>query len=100
MTYKVDRIPAVNQEMRALAQRAKARRIHDSYGDALRQMLARLQDDPLEWGDPENNTQHPGGITCHGIVWPVLVRFNVYQAEQIVMIIDITPLPKTPLADS
>jgi len=52
MSYKVDRTPAVNQQMRELAKRAKACRLHHSLGEALRHMLERLQNDPLEWGDP------------------------------------------------
>jgi hypothetical protein len=31
MTFKVDRTPAVNQQMRVLAKLAKARRIHQAY---------------------------------------------------------------------
>jgi hypothetical protein len=69
MTYKVDRTPGVNQQMHELAERAKARRIRNAYADALREMLARLQNGPLEWGDPEYNAKHPGGVFCHGIIW-------------------------------
>jgi hypothetical protein len=100
MTFKVDRTPGVSQQMRELAKRAKARRIHDAYGDALRRMLHHLQDHPLEWGDPESHTKHPGGLFCHGIAWPLFVRFAVYQAEQTVVIFDIKPLPSSPLADA
>ncbi len=100
MTFKVDRTPAVNRQLRDLAKRAKARRIHDSYGDALLHMLARLQTDPLDWGDPEYNAHHPGGVFCHAIVWPLFVRFAVYPVEETVIIFGISPLPNTPLADS
>ena len=98
MTFKVDRTPAVNQQMRELAERAKAARLNDSYADALRLMLERLQNEPLEWGDPEHNAKHPGGIFCHGIVWPLLVRFTVYPDERTVIIFDIRALPSSPLA--
>ena len=99
MTFKVDRTPAVSRLIRELAERAKARRIRESYLDALNQMMTHLTNRPLEWGDPEFNTQLPGGIVCHGIVWPVCVRFAVYEAQRIVVIFDLKPLPRTPLAE-
>ena len=100
MSYKIDRTPGVNQQMRELAKRAKARRIFEAYTDALRRMLENLQHRPLEWGDPESNTKHPGGLFCHGIEWPLIVRFAVYQTEQVVVVFDIRPLPASPLTDS
>jgi hypothetical protein len=100
MTYKVDRTPAVNLQMRTLAQQAKTRRIHQAYADALRKMLDELQARPLEWGDPEYNTQHPGGIVCRSIAWPIMIRYAVYQNEKIVMIFEVKPFPGSPLADS
>ena len=98
MTFKVDRTPAVNQQMRDLAQRAKSRRIHEAYRDALKRVVRHLQDDPLEWGDPESKTQHPGGFYYHGIEWPLFIRYAVYEDEQSVIIYAITPLPSSPLA--
>jgi hypothetical protein len=100
MTFKVDRMPAVNRQLRELAKRAKARRIHNSFGDALQHMLVRLQTAPLEWGDPEYNAHHPGGLFCHAVVWPLFVRFAVYPIEETVIIFDITPLPNTHVVDS
>jgi mRNA-degrading endonuclease RelE of RelBE toxin-antitoxin system len=100
MTYKVDRTPAVNHQLRDLADRAKAQRIHQAYLDALREMLSELQTRPLEWGDPQYKTKHAGGIVCHATPWPILVRYAVYQNEKIVMIIQIRPRADSPLADS
>src|SRR5947208_203704 len=99
MNYKVDRMPAVNLQMRDLADHARARRIHRAYADALREMLNELQTHPLEWGDPEYNMKHPGGIVCRGIAWPILVRYAVYENEKVVMIFEIRPLADSPLSD-
>ncbi|MBI3821984.1 MAG: hypothetical protein HY289_04805 [Planctomycetes bacterium] len=100
MTYKVDRTSAVNLQLRSLADKARARRIHHAYTDALREMLNELQTRPLEWGDPEYHMKHPSGIVYHGTAWPILVRYAVYQNEKIVMIFEIRPRYDSPLADA
>jgi hypothetical protein len=99
MTYLVDRTPAVNQQVRDLAKHAKARRISEAYQDALKRIARNLQERPLEWGDPQSHTQHPGGLYCHGVEWPLYVRYTAYEAERKVIIYDISPLPHTPLSD-
>lgn len=100
MTFKVDRMPAVNQQIRELAERAKARRIWHAYVDALKNMIDHLANNPLDWGDPEYRTKTPGGVVCHGISWPLCVHFTVFESRQVVIISDITPLPTSPLANS
>jgi hypothetical protein len=86
--------------MRELAKRAKLLRIHAAYLDSLRSMVEQLENRPLEWGDPEYRTKLPGGIVCHGITWPLIVRFAVYEARNSVIIFNIAPLPNTPLANA
>lgn len=100
MTFKVDRMPAVNQEIHQLAERAKQRRIWHSYFDALNGIVDQLTNRPLEWGDPLHRTKTPGGVACRGICWPLLVHFVVFDSRRIVIITHITPLPGSPLADS
>jgi hypothetical protein len=97
MKFKVDRMPAVNQQIHELSDRALTCRIHGGYVDALKAMLNHLEERPLEWGDPTNRTKLPGGIILHGTVWPLSVRFAVYDAQKVVIIIEIKPLPNTPL---
>jgi hypothetical protein len=99
MTFKVDRMPAVDQQIRDLAERAKARRIGHAYVDALKRMIDQLTNNPLDWGDPEYRTQTPGGVVCHGIAWPLCVHFVVFEFRQLVIITDITPLPESPLTE-
>jgi hypothetical protein len=99
MTFKVDRMAAVDQQLQELGKRAKARRIGEAYIDALQTMMNNLANRPLEWGDPEYHTKLPGGLVCHGLAWPLCVRFAVYEALQVVIILNIEPFPRSPLAD-
>src|SRR5437764_7570671 len=98
MTFKVDRMAPVSQQLRELAKRAKARRIREAYLDALDTMMMNLTNRPLEWGDPHYHTKLPGGLVCQGLAWPLCVRFAIYEALQVVIILDISPFPKSPLA--
>lgn len=100
MSFKVDRTPAVNLQMRDLSDRAILAHIHVAFSDALKEMLHELQTEPLEWGDPMYNAKHPGGIVCRAITWPLLVHYTVYQNERVVIIFDIRALATSPLADS
>ena len=92
MLFTVDRLPHVNQQIRTLAERAKARGLLGLYLDSLRKVVSNLEDRPLEWGDPEYHTKQPGGLVCHGTADPLLVRFVVFELQQVVVIIDILPM--------
>jgi hypothetical protein len=59
-----------------------------------------LENRPLEWGDPEYHTKQPGGLVCHGIIDPLFVRFVVYEAQKVVVIINLTPLATSPLSNA
>jgi hypothetical protein len=55
-------------------------------------MARRLQDDPLEWGDPLYQAPHQSGIVCQALVGPLVVRYSVHESKSIVLIISIEPL--------
>jgi hypothetical protein len=100
MKFAVDRFPRVSVQIRDLAKKAKRLGFRDEYIDALRKMMDELENRPQEWGDPEYNTRKPGGVVCHGIAGPLFVRYVVYASHQVVTIINISPLPYSPLAGS
>jgi hypothetical protein len=77
MTFKVDRMPAVDHQIRELAERSKSRRIGHAYVDALNRVIGQLTNDPVNWGDPLHHTKTAGGIVCRGITWPLCVHFVV-----------------------
>ena len=97
MAFRIGRSAAIEQQIRDLAKLATAAGIRKIYVDALRTMVDHLANRPLEWGDPEYNLIQAGGVVCHGIIAPILVRYAVYQLEQIVQIIEIKPLSNSPL---
>ena len=89
MPYRIGRFAGIDEKIQILAKRAKKLGIYKAFRKALAQILEHLQARPLEWGDPEYNTQRVGGVACHGIVHPVLVRFSVYEPDHKVLIFDI-----------
>jgi hypothetical protein len=99
MPFKVSKYSRAAAQVRALAKRAVTLGIFDQFRATVRRVQSRLENDPLSWGDPEYNTKHPGGVVHHGIDDNLLVRFAVYEAEQVVCIIEVEALPRSPLAE-
>ena len=100
MPFKISKFPHAEAQLRALAKRATDLGIYQAFSDALARIEDHMQDDPLEWGDPKYNLSLPGGVVCHGMEWPLVVHFAVYQADNVVCLLDIIAMPRTPLADS
>ena len=71
--FKIAWLQAAEEQMQTLAAEAKRLGIKPAYLLAWGRMVARLQRDPLGWGNPAYHTHHKGGIVCHGIDRPVLV---------------------------
>ena len=89
MAYTIGHFPGVKKKILSLAEKAKERGIRKAFLDALTEITVKLRTRPLEWGDPEYNTNIEGGVVCHGIVHPVWVRFSVHEPEQSVLIFDV-----------
>jgi hypothetical protein len=96
--YRVDRVRRVVDQIRELGDRAATLGISENYLSALRAILERLQTSPLDWGDPEWRTKRKGGYVCHGILPPLVVHYVVFEPERVVCILNIKPLPGSPLA--
>ncbi len=96
--YRVDRLAVVDEQMRALAAKAAAAGIREYYLQSLHAVLERLRTQPLEWGDPDWRTQRPGGTVCHGLLGPLLVKYAVFEPDRVVLMLDLSPLPRSPLA--
>jgi hypothetical protein len=89
MPYHIGHFAGIKAKIQRLAEQAQERGIRKAYLDALTEITTNLRTRPLEWGDPEYNTNKEGGVVCHGIVHPVLVRFSVHEPEQTVLIFDV-----------
>lgn len=90
--YRVDRVPPVDQQLRGLGEEAVRRGLRAEFLAALRLILRKLQDDPLEWGEPEYHTVLPGGLVCRGVCRPLCVQYVAYAAERSVLILSFSML--------
>jgi hypothetical protein len=93
MSFKVAQYPGVAEQIQALAEEATLAGIKQIYLDALRQMVRHLESNPLGWGDPEYRTNLEGGVVCHAIIDPLIVRFVVFEAQNVVFVREIRRLP-------
>jgi hypothetical protein len=98
--YRVDRLSQVTAQVRFLADKANRLGLGGVYVAALKQILEKLQTEPLAWADPEYHTIHEGGTVCHAIQSPLLVRYVVYEPERVVCILALVALPGHPLGQS
>jgi hypothetical protein len=96
MAFRIGRVPKAVQQMQTLADQARQAGTYDEYLAALKTIYARLETDPLGWGDPEHHMKKEGGLMCHGVAKPLYVHFAVYEQEGVVIIVDIKSLPAPP----
>jgi hypothetical protein len=82
-----------------LADRAKQTGMTAEFYRAVHEILERLQNDPLGWGDPVYDLGLPGAVRCHGIRPPLVAHFAVYQNERRVWWLDVKALSRFPLAE-
>jgi hypothetical protein len=66
--------------------------------DTLEAIVARLENGPLEWGDPEYATKHGGGLVLHGLAFPFIVQYVTFPPHRVVCILNIKVFPRHPLA--
>ena len=97
MKFRLSHKPGGLEEIRALEDLAKKRGLEQRYADALKQIVRHLLTHPLEWGDPEYHLKHEGAVVCHRIVDLLVVRFAVYEIEEVVHIFEIKPVSSSPI---
>jgi hypothetical protein len=98
-SYKVSRLEIVNEQIRQLGQRATLLGMSQEIKDALLEVVAKLETEPLTWGDPQYATRHPGGLVLRGLRFPLLVRYAAFENERAVIILHLRVFPGHPLAD-
>jgi len=95
--YRLDRVPEVNQQIRDLVAKATPLGTKQQLLDALKEIVAKLTSQPLDWGDPDYNTKKPGGQVCHAILEPLIVHYVVFESDRVVILLKIKPLPGSSL---
>jgi hypothetical protein len=98
-TYEVDHLPQVVRQIGELNKKAIAAGIKSEYVAALENMVAKLQNEPVEWGDPEWHPKKAGSSVRHGISDLLFVQYAVFELERKVLILKIKAMPSSPLAD-
>ena len=97
MNFKVGKYAGVGEKMRTLANLAVLAGIRQIYLNALMRMYRSLEHDPLGCGDPLYRLQVEGGMVCHAVFDPIIVRYSVHEPENAVLIMDIAPLFEWPI---
>ena len=64
--FKVDRLPSVTLQIQQLVEKAKRLGMGRQLLDVLESIVEKLETNPMDWGDPEYATKHPGGVVLHG----------------------------------
>lgn len=95
--YIVDRLPEVTEQIRRLVARAKQIGMATQILDTLEAIVSKLESTPLEWGDPEYTTKKSGGLVLHGLLFPLVVKYVVFQEHRVVCILGIRVFPRHPL---
>jgi hypothetical protein len=90
--YDVDRLPAVDDQIKELGNRARAAGILREFVDSMKLVLRERRHAPFTWGDPVYNTKKEGGVVCRGIEGLVVVQYVVYEENHLVCILSIDPL--------
>ena len=80
--------PQVKNQIQDLASRARKNGTMTTLVHALKQMIWKLMNRPLE-GEPKYRTQHPGGIVFQEVEPPLVFHYAVYQTEKTVLLLDV-----------
>jgi hypothetical protein len=98
--FTVDRLPRVTSAIRKFASKAKELGQAKEILDVFKQIVSKLESQPLEWGDPLFATKQQNGVVFHGLHSPFIVRYVVFESKRFVCILDIKAFPRHPLAES
>ena len=97
MPFKVGTAAGVKEQMQTLADLASFAGFRQRYRDALTTMRRRLENDPLEWGDPLFRKPQVGGVVCRAVVDPIVIHYSVHESNKSVIIIRVDSLFEWPI---
>jgi hypothetical protein len=88
MPYRLSYSQAIREKLKQLAVEAKELGLANAFQSAAKTILARLQSDPLEFGEPQYSHAEAKLLVRVAIVQPLVVYFGVHVPEEIVFIKD------------
>lgn len=91
--YKVSYSQRVRDDLRLLIERAQAAGRGKEHLDAAKEIAARLRIYP-QFGDPLLDLTHETGKIWIATVWPLVVRYAIYEDLRLVMVA--TPIMELP----
>jgi hypothetical protein len=96
--YKVAYSQLVQETLKQLLERARARGILSEVLAAVKEIDSRLHRDPTVFGEPHLNLKHGKGQLRTAFVRPLAVVYAVYEGERKVLVTKpLQPLPETGL---
>ncbi len=96
--YAVGQLSEVLRRLHDLTEKAKMLGMGRELAEAITTVVGKLAAEPASYGDPEYHPNKPGSCVYHAICDPLYVRYVVYEVERVVLILEIRPLPHSPLA--
>jgi hypothetical protein len=91
MEYEIDFAPALLAQVRQMLDAAQQAG-NEAVLRAFRDITARLQANPLDFGEPRYSLQHPGATVRVGVLGPIAVQFAVYSVERRVWVLRVVAL--------
>jgi hypothetical protein len=85
-------------EIQGLSRRAIALGLAPLLAAALRHVWEQLENDPINWGDPQRHYLKANLLQCHRAYAQLSVTYAVDEQHRVVYVRRIVPLPHTPLA--
>jgi hypothetical protein len=85
---------AANRQLRQLLEGAPIGNERRQLAVILKEMAARLERRPLEFGDPVYSAQKDGGKVHHALIHPISITFVAYELERVVCIFSVRHVAK------
>jgi hypothetical protein len=97
--FRLSIVPNCRERIRVLADRAMVAGLGPLFAKTLREIRRQLETRPREWGDANYRFHGLGAISFLRVVGWFRVVYAVDEAQPIVFLREVEPLPGNPLAD-
>jgi hypothetical protein len=85
--YKIEKGAGVKEQIKQIRLESRKAGKYLAFIEIMEKAIARLQDNPNEWGDPEFHTKTIDAVMRHGIIRPISFRFAVYEQAHAVVLL-------------
>lgn len=85
--YKIEKGVGVKEQIEQIRLESRKAKKYLAFIEIMEQAIARLQNDPHEWGDPEYRAKTVNAVMRHAIIRPISFRFAVYEQAHAVTLL-------------